>query len=302
MDTYRRMLAVNVDGVFFGLQAAIPALRRSGGGSIVATASLAGLASTPPTPIYSLTKHAVVGLVRSAAVALESQGIRLSAIAPGFADTAIIAGELEKFHAANFPLLTADEVAAVVLDAFEGPPGAIWPIQPGRASEPYKFRGLPGPRAEGFTGALPGRAVRMRRRRRHPRRGASPEIVGPYLARVLGSPAWNECTVELIAGGKSNLTYAVTSSAAGEVVLRRPPLAAVLPTAHDMVREHRVLAALAGTPVPVPVGSRPLHGYERDRSTVLRDGSGRRPGDPRRGPARVTPTPPPNVPPSPTPW
>jgi NAD(P)-dependent dehydrogenase (short-subunit alcohol dehydrogenase family) len=154
-ETYRRMLAVNVDGVFFGLQAAIPALRRSGGGSIVATASLAGLASTPPTPIYSLTKHAVVGLVRSAAVALESQGIRLSAIAPGFADTAIIAGELQKFHAANFPLLTADEVAAVVLEAFEGPPGAIWPIQPGRASEPYKFRGLPGPRAEGFTGALP---------------------------------------------------------------------------------------------------------------------------------------------------
>jgi NAD(P)-dependent dehydrogenase (short-subunit alcohol dehydrogenase family) len=154
-DTYRRMLAINVDGVFFGLQAAIPALRRAGGGSIVATASLAGLASTPPTPIYSLTKHAVVGLVRSAAVPLAPQGINLSAIAPGFADTAIIASELDKFHAANFPLLTADEVAAVVLQAFDGPSGAIWPIQPGRPSEPYKFRGLPGPRAEGFTGALP---------------------------------------------------------------------------------------------------------------------------------------------------
>ena len=95
IETYRRMLAVNVNGVFFGLQAAIPALRRAGGGSIVATASLAGLASTPPTPIYSLTKHAVVGLVRSAAVPLAAQGITLSAIAPAFADTAIIAGELE---------------------------------------------------------------------------------------------------------------------------------------------------------------------------------------------------------------
>jgi NAD(P)-dependent dehydrogenase (short-subunit alcohol dehydrogenase family) len=154
-ETYRRMLAVNVDGVFFGLQAAIPALRRAGGGSIVATASLAGLTSTPATPIYSLTKHAVVGLVRSAAVPLAAQGINLAAIAPGFADTAIIAGELDKFHAANFPLLTAEEVAAVVLEAFDGPSGAIWPIQPGRPAEPYTFRGLPGPRAEGFTGRLP---------------------------------------------------------------------------------------------------------------------------------------------------
>jgi aminoglycoside phosphotransferase (APT) family kinase protein len=85
-----------------------------------------------------------------------------------------------------------------------------------------------------------------------PRRGAPPEIIGPYLARVLGNDAWAECRVVLVAGGKSNLTY-VISSDAGEVVLRRPPLAAVLPTAHDMVREHRVLSALQDTDVPVPV-------------------------------------------------
>lgn len=155
LETYRKMVAVNVDGVYFGLQAAIPALRRAGGGSIVATASLAGLVATPPTPIYALTKHAVVGLVRSAAVSLANERISLSAIAPGFADTAIIASELEKFQAANFPLLTANEVAAVVLQAFAGPPGAVWPIQPGRAAEPYAFRGVPGPRAAGFTGQLP---------------------------------------------------------------------------------------------------------------------------------------------------
>ncbi len=155
IETYRRMVAVNVDGVFFGLQAAVPALRRAGGGSIVATASLAGLVPTPPTPIYGLTKHAVVGLVRSAAISLAEQGITVAAIAPGFADTAIIARDLHKFREANFPLLTADEVAAVVLEAFDGPAGAIWPIQPGRESEPYAFRGVPGPRADGFTGQLP---------------------------------------------------------------------------------------------------------------------------------------------------
>ena len=56
----------------------------------------------------------------------------------------------------------------------------------------------------------------------------------------------------LIAGGHSNLTYAVTDAAGRKVVLRRPPLGAVLATAHDMGREHRIIAALAGTGVPVP--------------------------------------------------
>lgn len=59
---------------------------------------------------------------------------------------------------------------------------------------------------------------------------------------------------EVIAGGRSNLTYRVTCGDA-ELVVRRPPLGHVLPTAHDMGREHRVLAALSDTDVPVP---RPL--------------------------------------------
>jgi aminoglycoside phosphotransferase (APT) family kinase protein len=57
---------------------------------------------------------------------------------------------------------------------------------------------------------------------------------------------------ELIAGGRSNLTYKVTDAAGHAYALRRPPLSHVLPTAHDMVREHRVITALGGTPVPVP--------------------------------------------------
>ena len=81
--------------------------------------------------------------------------------------------------------------------------------------------------------------------------GAPPAVVGPYLADQLGDPRWADCRVDLIAGGKSNLTYLV-SSAAGEVVLRRPPLGHVLPTAHDMVREARIMSALAPTAVPVP--------------------------------------------------
>jgi len=88
-----------------------------------------------------------------------------------------------------------------------------------------------------------------------PPTAAPAAVVGPYLARVFGEPAWAQCSLQLLAGGMSNLTY-VVSSPAGDVVLRRPPTGSVLPTAHDMAREHRVLSALADTAVPVP---RTLH-------------------------------------------
>ena len=63
--------------------------------------------------------------------------------------------------------------------------------------------------------------------------------------------------VRLIAGGRSNLTYRVADAAGAAWVLRRPPLSGVLPSAHDMGREHRVISALAGTPVPVPATEAP---------------------------------------------
>ena len=81
--------------------------------------------------------------------------------------------------------------------------------------------------------------------------GADPAVVGPHLVKALDDPRWVSCEVSLIAGGKSNLTYRI-SCPAGDVVLRRPPLGQVLPTAHDMVREHTVMSALSGTRVPVP--------------------------------------------------
>ncbi|TFV74270.1 phosphotransferase family protein [Blastococcus sp. CT_GayMR19] len=89
--------------------------------------------------------------------------------------------------------------------------------------------------------------------------GADPTVVGPYLAGALGDERWRSVTVELIAAGMSNLTYVVTpdgGSPDDAVILRRPPTGAVLATAHDMAREHRVISALGPTPVPVP---RTLH-------------------------------------------
>jgi len=71
-----------------------------------------------------------------------------------------------------------------------------------------------------------------------------------WLARELGWTA--PVQFERIAGGRSNLTYFVTDAAGRRGVLRRPPLDGVLATAHDVVRESRIIAALAGTAVPVP--------------------------------------------------
>jgi aminoglycoside phosphotransferase (APT) family kinase protein len=71
------------------------------------------------------------------------------------------------------------------------------------------------------------------------------------VERSLPRPVTGPLSGELIAGGMSNLTYTVTAGT-DEWVLRRPPLGHVLATAHDMGREHRVLTALAETPVPVP--------------------------------------------------
>jgi aminoglycoside phosphotransferase (APT) family kinase protein len=71
------------------------------------------------------------------------------------------------------------------------------------------------------------------------------------LAEILHDPRWLTCDVALISGGKSNLTYRVACDA-GEVILRRPPLGKILPTAHDMGREYRVVTALADTAAPVP--------------------------------------------------
>jgi aminoglycoside phosphotransferase (APT) family kinase protein len=86
---------------------------------------------------------------------------------------------------------------------------------------------------------------------------------------------------ELIAGGRSNLTYRVTDDVGHVYALRRPPLSHVLPTAHDMAREHRVISALGQTPVPVPVtiglcqddavNDRPFYVMEFVEGHILRD-------------------------------
>ena len=78
-----------------------------------------------------------------------------------------------------------------------------------------------------------------------------PGRLAAWIAAHGGADLGQLHSVRLISGGRSNLTYRL-DTAAGPIVLRRPPLGHVLPTAHDMSREYTVLAALGGTDVPVP--------------------------------------------------
>ena len=84
-DQYRRAMGVNVDGVVYGVRRLDRVMPK--GSTIVVTASLAGLTAIPDDPIYGLTKHAVVGFVRSVAPQLAERGIRIQAVCPGWADT-----------------------------------------------------------------------------------------------------------------------------------------------------------------------------------------------------------------------
>jgi NAD(P)-dependent dehydrogenase (short-subunit alcohol dehydrogenase family) len=149
LEAYRRAMAVNLDGVVFGVRAALPALRARGGGDIVATASMAGLTATPFDPIYGANKAAVVGLVRALGPAVGPEGIRVNALCPSFADTDILTPLKDHLERTGFPILT---VGAVV-DAFmailaSGGVGECWHVVPGRPSEPFRFRGVPGPRSQ----------------------------------------------------------------------------------------------------------------------------------------------------------
>jgi NAD(P)-dependent dehydrogenase (short-subunit alcohol dehydrogenase family) len=155
-DIYRRAVGVNVDGVVFGLRALVPALAQRGGGAIVATASLAGLIGFSPDPIYCLTKHAVVGLVRSLGPQLAEQHITINAVCPSIVDTPLIDGTRALLERSGFPLIDVTAVAETVVDLLSGQAtGEAMVMQAGREALAFRFARPPGPRAGGTVGQMP---------------------------------------------------------------------------------------------------------------------------------------------------
>ena len=120
LEQYRRIMSINLDGVFHGLHAVIP-LVRDQGGCITITASIAGLGFVPVDPLYTATKYAVIGLTRAVAAANSGTGLRLNAICPGVVDTAIVP---ESFK--SRPMMPARVLAEEVVDLLtQGPNGEI---------------------------------------------------------------------------------------------------------------------------------------------------------------------------------
>jgi len=138
-----RIVRANLLGVVYGARECAARLMPNGG-SIVCTASLAGLTGMPYDPMYTATKHAVVGFVRGAAQGLAEHGIRINAMCPGFTDTPIIEDALR--DVLPVPLMEASFVADAALQALNDPEsGRAWVVQPNRIL-PFRFPGIPGPR------------------------------------------------------------------------------------------------------------------------------------------------------------
>src|SRR6201994_1564911 len=92
---FKRMIDVNLMGVVYAVQAALPSMRKQPHGRIVAISSTAGLKGYSYVSAYSAAKHAVIGLVRSLALGLTNTSITVNAVCPGFTETDLLSGSIE---------------------------------------------------------------------------------------------------------------------------------------------------------------------------------------------------------------
>lgn len=94
---FDRIMDINVKGVFLGLKYVLKVMEKQGSGSIINTASTAGIRPEHSVAVYSASKHAVIGLTKGAALETANKGIRINALCPGGVQTALTAGVADQF-------------------------------------------------------------------------------------------------------------------------------------------------------------------------------------------------------------
>src|SRR6476469_955487 len=95
LESFRRVLDVNVVGVFLGMKHVLPVMLKNKKGSIINTASIAGLMGSPLIAVYSASKHAVIGLTKSAAWECTGTGVRVNCVCPGLIDSRMLSTILQ---------------------------------------------------------------------------------------------------------------------------------------------------------------------------------------------------------------
>jgi NAD(P)-dependent dehydrogenase (short-subunit alcohol dehydrogenase family) len=118
---FERLMAVNVGGCFIGLNCLMPVMKRQGGGAIVLTSSTAGLRGSAGLSPYAASKHAVLGLMRSAALEGAADGIRVNALHPGPIDTVMIHNIERGFAPDNLDAARKATIARVPLKRYGEP-------------------------------------------------------------------------------------------------------------------------------------------------------------------------------------
>src|SRR6201995_4975967 len=103
LDAFRRVLDVNVIGVFLGMKHVLPVMLKQNSGSIINTASIAGLVGSPHIAVYSASKHAVVGLTKSAAWECTGTGVRVNCVCPGLIDSRMLSAILPARNGGEAP-------------------------------------------------------------------------------------------------------------------------------------------------------------------------------------------------------
>src|SRR6476619_2358129 len=104
LESFRRVLDVNVVGVFLGMKHVLPVMLKQNKGSIINTASIAGLLGSPQIAVYSASKHAVIGLTKSAAWECTGTGVRVNCVCPGMIDSRMLSSIIEGRNPGNAPV------------------------------------------------------------------------------------------------------------------------------------------------------------------------------------------------------